>query len=164
MSVTTETSTTIARYCVDFFFAQRHGLGIFVSIGGMKYQVYFLPCVVCDFFVSFLPYFFCVQGEWRDGEKIGKGVATFKDSDGKVVTELYTDGKIGIDTPCTTHTHHTHFLAHSPLTQSINHSLSHLPTPTHTYTHTTAHTPDNMEQRNFSFVLAELPMLKLLSK
>src|SRR5690349_588829 len=49
---------------------QRHGPGIFVSNTGVKYQ-----------------------GEWKDGIPTGKGVVIFKDENGKVVTESYTDGR-----------------------------------------------------------------------
>jgi len=52
----------------------RHGPGIAVSITGTKYQ-----------------------GEWKEDAKVGRGVATFKTEEGKVLTELYTDGKMDVD-------------------------------------------------------------------
>jgi hypothetical protein len=37
------------------------------------------------------------QGEWKDGNKVGKGVVMFKDENGKLITEVYTDGLRDID-------------------------------------------------------------------
>lgn len=53
---------------------QKNGTGIFVSIVGLKYQ-----------------------GEWKDGAKIGKGVSTYKDESGKVINDLYTNGRSDAD-------------------------------------------------------------------